>query len=222
MTSSCQMRSKHGAARGQDEEARLLYSACLAPSVNHSSRAVLLFNGHSRSAGYSSRENDHTKGFNPPTEPEAISLSALLYFNLSWLAVFPSWPLFTSQRREMLIFLRGLMDRATSLRPVAFALSVTVAASRAQTGFQLWDFTLTFLSVASPNQWSRNKHSVSCFLPLVPRGWKGAEFPQGVYWDTQPDRCYGPETYCKTLGCMRATSHTKWPQECLLEAASSS
>lgn len=107
--------------------------------------------------------------------------------NRSWLAFFAVTSVYLIVGRNA-NFSSGLMDRAN--RPAACRFHV-VGASQAQTGVLLRDFTLTFLSVASPIQWSRNKHSLSCFLLLRPCGWKGTAFPKGIYWDTQLDRCYG-------------------------------
>lgn len=167
MTNSCQMGSKHRAARGQNEEAYLhclLYSMCLFPLVNHSSWAVLLLNGHSKSACYSSRENGNAKLFNTPLNQLRQSQLVLCHIFYPPDLFSLSWPPFTSLWKEMQIFL-SVMYRVNILQPVffspsvpadSFTVAVTVAASPAQTGL-LWGFNLTFLSghfAVSPIHWS--------------------------------------------------------------------
>lgn len=194
----------------------------LLPSDNHSSWAFLLFDGHSKSACYSSLENEYAKLFNTPLNQLRQSRLVLhhIFYPLDLLSL--SWPPFTSLWNQMVISLQrnGKGDHSAACHffspPVAaesLLPLVTIAASGAQTGL-LAGFALTFLPghfPAPPILSSLTLTSTDCpasWDDSRPCRWKET----GPGWEAGGEGWGGAvmawnKSRSKTFGCMRATSY---------------
>lgn len=133
----------------------LLYYMCLWPSVNHSSWAVLLLYGYSKSTCNSSGENGYAKLFNTPLNLLGQSQLVLLhiFYPLDLLSL--SWSLLPHCLRKCKFFfsvMDGVLPVFFFFPPDSFTLLDTVAT--------LWDCLVALLDLPF--------RSLSCFsLSLI-------------------------------------------------------
>lgn len=212
---------------------------CLFPSVNHSSWAVLLLNGHSKSACYSSGENGYAKVFNTPLNQLRQSQLVLrhiflFFFFLPLLTCFLCHDLRLPHCGEKCSFFFSLMDRVDILQPFSFRPSWQLHAvghSRGLSGSNgiarsLYpDLPLRSLSCFSNaliSELTSTHCHTSCYdshFNLVDG--KGQHSQRGIWlhWNTRLNRCYGlKHTVRHLVACVQ--HHARGVLKCTIRMTS--